>query len=310
MYKKKNSISIKNNDIINIKLCGDIITLTKLNHINKTGKIKKINKDEYILLKTGEVKKFNHSEKRIDNIASARKSVNRLKDYINSNVTNNIKKSRFLTLTYKNKMSDYNQCSNDATKFIKTLKTKKYKEMFHYNSFEYITIYEPQGRNSYHLHIFLIFDKEGVFIPNTKLKNIWKHGYTKIRKLDFQCDNIANYFCYIFSSMTVGEIRKSELSLSNLNKPITKEFVGPRGGKISKRVVKGARLNLMQTNTHLYSISRGIKRAIEYKELECGLVKDAFLQNTKLVNTSTYVITDSNNKCVNQITKEIYKKTD
>jgi len=71
---------------ISLKKCGNIAELTYLSRRNQHGTIKKLSKDEYILLSTGEVKQFQHGENRLDNAAAAKISLRKLRDYINTNL--------------------------------------------------------------------------------------------------------------------------------------------------------------------------------------------------------------------------------
>lgn len=308
MYKKSNDKKIDNNDLVNVKVTGNVTTITKIAFKNREAKIMKLNKDEYVNLATGEVKEFKHNKNRSQNLTSVRKSITKLKDYINCNITNP-SKCRFLTLTYKQNMTDSKQTKKDCIKFLRTLKSKKYQEMFNYNSFEYIIVNEPQGRGCYHLHVFLIFDNENVKIPKYKLNEIWTHGFVDIKQINLNSTDIGNYFCYIFSSMTVGEIRKSELSLKEFDAPITKKIIGPRGGITSKRIVKGARLKIMDTYTRLYSFSKGIKKPDINKDLPYKIVKDIYVNNNsaKLKKVDGFYINDKEGNYYNKVIIETYE---
>ena len=297
---------IADNDIVNVTQCGDSFIVTKSQYKNRKAPIRKLNKDEYIDLKTGEVRKFKHKQNRADNILSARRSMARLRNIITSN-TKEPKKCRFLTLTYKKKMTNQKLLTNDFKVFLRRLKADKMKKKFHFEEFEYIVIYEPQGRGSFHIHALLIFDNEEVFIPNTQIQKLWGHGFTKTKKLKENISNFGAYFCSYFTDMSVYEVKNSELDLKELSEPVTKVIYGPRGGTKKKKFVKGARYNLMKSNSRLYSCSRGIERPTEYKDLRYDTAKTHVIGNPSLKpdHSDTFVITDEK-RFLNKITKETY----
>lgn len=301
---------INNSDFVSVKLLGNNLVFTKMKYVNRDKHIKKIDKNNYEVIKTGEVKKFKHnSNNRINNIQSAKNSMRKLKEYIECNVTPNITKTRFVTLTYKNE-AEYKECKKDTKQFIRKLNNKKYKVLFKYNSFNYIAVYEPQGRGSFHTHLFLIFDNDKVKISNKEMESIWQKGFCYVEKPKEDCDSIANYFCYMFESMTTSEIKTSELSLEEFDAPISKEIIGPRGGKKTKKVVKGARLKLMKSYNRLFSTSKNISKPILLdSKIKCLNAKIKYGLEDKPDNASTFTIMNDENKILNSITKETYKIT-
>ena len=58
--------------------------------------------------------------------------------------------------------------------------------------FEYISVIEPQGRGSFHIHEILIFAKSAVFVPNDKIEQLWGNGFTKTTKIKI-VNNIGTY---------------------------------------------------------------------------------------------------------------------
>ena len=116
-----------------------------------------------------------------------RKSINRLTDLIRCNATDSAK-CKWLTVTYKDVMTDGKQAFLDAKLFLRKLKRYLAKQSDLTNgqkSFRYITIAEPQGErhgNSWHLHILLIFDDTAPFIVNAVIAELWGHGITSTHK--------------------------------------------------------------------------------------------------------------------------------
>lgn len=307
MFKKVNNEKIDSEDVVNVKICGNTTTITKVQCKNRVARIKKISKDEYVDLKTGEVKEFNHKKNRVNKL-SAKRSMSKLKDIINTNITDR-KKCRFLTLTYKENMTDKVTLQNDFKAFIKKLNSKKNKIKFHYNNIEYIAIYEPQGRGAFHIHTFLIFDTDNVFIPNTEISKIWENGHTKTQKIKSSITNCAEYFDSIITDMSVWEVKQSELSLKNLPTPKIKNIYGTRGGVKTKKFIKGARYELLKNYSHLYSCSKGIKKPDVIKDIEYKVAKEFIIGDVNKKATDSQTLTiydDETNKYLNKITREIY----
>lgn len=145
--------------------------------VNKSCPVRNLSKDTYLDKKTGEVKQKRKSENRYQSPKSVRKSMNRLMDLIRCNVTDPAK-CKWITVTYKDVMTDGKQAFLDAKLFLRKLKRYlvKQKELNSgQKSFKYITVAEPQGEthgNSWHLHILLIFDDTAPFIANETIMEL------------------------------------------------------------------------------------------------------------------------------------------
>ena len=84
-------------------------TQTDVKNKELTEAIKKLNKEEYVLLSTGEVFNCEHIENRGQNINTVRQSVTRLRNLINNNFTGG-KNELWITLTFgKNKVYNANE---------------------------------------------------------------------------------------------------------------------------------------------------------------------------------------------------------
>ena len=225
---------------VRYKKTGNIIEVTSCSVHNSTCHIRKLDKDYYIYLPTGEVLKSKHIESRADNISSVRASHSRLRDYINTNVTDT-RNVRWCTLTYAENMTDTERLYTDFSKFNKRLQYYLKKQSL--PKYEYIAAMEPQKRGAWHIHLLLIFPTEAPYIPNETLAKIWSFGFVKITSLK-DCDNVG---AYLTAYLTDLELNENEPSTNN-----TKAVKG-------KRFEKGARLHLYPPNFQLYRISKGIK---------------------------------------------------
>lgn len=303
--RKVNSNDIKIHDSVQVKLktAGNtqVVQFTAGN--NKTCSVRNLSKDTYLDTRTGEVKQKKKSTNRYQSPKSVRKSINRLMDLIRCNVTEPIK-CKWLTVTYKNVMTDGKQAFQDAKLFLRKLRrylAKQNNLSSGQKSFQYITIAEPQGEkhgNSWHLHILLIFDDSAPFIANETITELWSHGITSTHKV-FDGDGLALYFKVYLSDIEYEDANTDDED--NTNKPATVEKIVDG---VSKQFIKGERLKYYPAGMNLYSSSRGVKRP----KVEEMTNKEAMVRvgNADLVYRETYSIGADDKG--NLIDKRYYKK--
>lgn len=235
---------LKTNTQIRTKICS---------HRIKGCSIERIDADHYRVKRTGKIKEIKHGTKRTDNVSSIAQSMSRLRDIINVNVSSdNIENIRWVTLTYKENMTDVNRLYTDFKKFMQRLRYWCEKQGL--GRPEYIGAVEPQQRGAYHWHLLLIWQTTAPFIPNGILAEIWGNGFVSIKALDKNCSNIGLYLSAYLSDLDLSAAiaAKTDLSQHSL-----KQVSG-------KRYVKGSRLHLYPKGFRLYRLSKGIKRPQEY----------------------------------------------
>lgn len=239
---------ILDKDLVRVKYCGNITEIMYQDKSNKKATVTKVDKDHYVICSTGELKEYTHSTSRKDNLSEVRRSLQRLRDYINTNVTNP-KNCRWITVTYKENMTDPKRLKTDLNRLVR--KCRKI-----YGHFEYITACEPQGRGAWHAHAIFIFDGTAPFMANEDVFNYWGNGFVKVDKLE-DCDNVGAYLTAylgdiefnIENSYVVDEIAQS-------NKKC--EIKTVKG----KKYIKGGRMYLYPPGFNLYRISKGIKKPV------------------------------------------------
>ena len=165
----------KDHEEIRVKKMGNVIELMHSERKNYEIFIKKISDDEYIDLRTGEVKQCNKIDNRAGNLNSVRQSLGRLRDLLNTNITD-VSKCRWVTLTYAENMTDPKRLYEDFKKFNMRMRYKGFK-------YEYIVCMEPQGRGAWHAHLVMIFDDKAPYIDNKFMADTWGHGFTTTKKL-------------------------------------------------------------------------------------------------------------------------------
>jgi len=206
------------------------------------GTIKKISREQFILLSTGEVKDFKHTESRADNVSAVKISMRKLRDLINHNVRD-VRRCRWITLTYAENMTDTKRLYTDFEKFIKRFRYKYGRNV------EYIVAMEPQERGAWHAHLIAIFPNVAPFIPNAELRELWGQGFVKVTDIDENIDNIGLYLTVYLTDV--------ELTPENSCKDMDIKTVEIDGKK--KRFIKGGRLKMYPPKFRLFRYSKGLK---------------------------------------------------
>lgn len=233
---------------------------------SRGGSIKKLDKDTYVNTITGEVSKFKHNETRRDNKRELLRTFSKLRDVINTNVTNP-ENCKWITLTYKENMQDTQRLYKDIDKFNKKLR-------YVYGHYEYIIVIEPQERGAWHAHCILIFPDKAPYMPNDNVAKLWANGFTQTKALQ-NIDNVGAYLTAYLTDIVTDD--------PNAN---TKTYKDENGNLVSKKIKKGGRLALYPTGMNLYRHSRGIKKpevkSMKYRDFMTNeLPEDASLTYSK-----------------------------
>lgn len=294
-------------DVVRIKEMGNVIELMYQEKRNNSNVIKKISANEYVDTRTGEVKEFIHIENRAQAINDVRKSLGRLRDYINTNVTD-VSKCKWVTLTYRENMTDTKKLYLDFDKFNKRMKYYLSKQGFKY---EYIVAMEPQGRGAWHAHMLMIFDKKPPYIDNdTVMSKLWGHGYTKTKKLDGNIDNLGAYLTAYLGDMELQE-GVNAVGLNNIfdnqgrcKYQVSEVELEEDGKKVSKAFIKGLRLVLYPPKFNIYRCSRGIKKPLITYDSEIRAQKK--ISAATLTFERTIKLTDNDSDYSNSINYRYY----
>ena len=212
----------------------ELITSANRDKPNKSiSRYRKLTKDTFLDTETGEIRNYKHYEKRVDSTRELRKTFHELRRRINYNFVGN-ESEKFVTLTYKKKMTDRNKLYKDFKNFILKLK-------YRFPNIEYIVVVEPQHTGSWHLHVLLKNNnREKLYIEQELLDKLWEHGFTYIESIT-DVDNLGAYF--------VARFTDDNLLENDDNVETTR-----------KAIVKGARLKFYPSGFKLYRCSKGIKK--------------------------------------------------
>lgn len=245
----KERIEIDPEHLVRLTEAGNITEIMYSEKRSRGGYIAKLDKDSYMDKRTGEIKEFEHIENRSQDLDNVAKTLKRLRDILNANITDT-SKCRWVTLTYKENMTDPQKLRIDAENCIKRLREK-------YGSFEYITAAEPQGRGAWHLHCVFIFPDKAPYMANETVAQAWKKGFVTVKSLD-SVDNVGAYLTAYLGDMELTDTQGTEMS-ENIKgiKEIT--YKDSNGDIQTKRYIKGARLSMYPPKFNIYRKSKGIK---------------------------------------------------
>ena len=284
---------VKLTDMGNIK---EIMYLEK--RCSKPFGIKKINADQYVLLKTGEIKEYNKIENRSQDKESLRKTFKHIRELINTNFIGSNNELCF-TITYKENMTDPKVLYKDFDRFMKKLKYK-------YKSVDYINVVEPQGRGAWHCHILLRFnDYKKIYIPNKEISKMWGHGFVSVKAIKKDIDNLGAYLSAYLGDVEINDDNIRELLHDGVVKPgqaLNIKEVEVEG--VKKKFIKGGRLHYYPPKMNIYRCSRGIKKpAVSHISYEKA--KKIVGAATPTYSTRT-VIQNDNGEQLNSIIYEQY----
>lgn len=216
-----------------------------------------ISREEFVLLSSGEVRQFaNHAADRTENIRNLEKTMRTLSDLINANISpDNAECCRFITLTYRENMTDSERLYHDFRNFNKRFK-RHMEQLGH--SYEYIVSVEAQGRGAFHLHCIFIFAKKAPYIENSLLAEMWGLGFASVQAINKNTDDIGRYLTAYLTDFPIDYANFSAELAGGQVKEVD------AGGK-SKRIIKGARLKLIPAGMRIYRYSKGIRKPVVKK---------------------------------------------
>lgn len=238
---------------------------------------KRLNKEEYVDLRTGEVKQYRHQQNKKNPIRNLNHAFDRLRQLINANFTGEINELH-VTLTYAEKMKDFDTVSNDFKKFWIKLR-------YHYPDLEFIRIIEPQYTGTWHIHVLLKSQQYMYLtIDKQELESLWNHGFVWVGKITDN-DNIGAYFTALHKNINTFEDDSKE-----------------RSGR--RCIVKNARLQFYPPNKRFYSYSKGISKPKIFRTTYGNAMKLVKMENLTYSSAKEICVTDletNREMTVNQI---------
>ena len=282
-------------DEVRVKEMGNIIEVMHSEKNNHKIYIKKISDSEYIDLRTGEVKKCNKIDNRAGNLNSVRQSLGRLRDLLNTNITDP-SYCRWVTLTYAENMTYPKKLYEDFKNFNKRMRYKGYK-------YEYIVAMEPQGRGAWHAHLVMIFEDKAPYIDNSFMADTWGHGFTVTKKLE-DVDNVGAYLTAYLGDMDMSDYKNLSEEEKNGIQVLGIKEIEIEGSSEKKSIIKGGRLHMYPPKFNLYRCSRGIQKPIVTYQTEIEAQKK--VSAGTLTFEKTIEISDNDSQFSNKINYRHY----
>lgn len=260
-FEKLDQIPEKNpNVLVKVTEMGNVVEVQYMSRRNCKQTIQMLpGGEQFVICATGEVKDVEHHATRKDNKKGLYKTFANARAVINANVTD-VSKVRWCTLTYAENMTDPKRLYTDFEKFNKRF--QYYCKQKGYSKPEYIVMMEPQGRGAWHAHLLYIWDDmQAPYIPNEEFRELWGHGFVRIKKLD-NVDNVGAYLTAYLGDMELSEVNPEEFDKVTHGTSTKLVEVDEDGKKVTKAIIKGARLNLYPADFKMLRCSRGVKRPV------------------------------------------------
>jgi len=134
----------------------------------------------------------------------------RLRRLVNSNIGRGPHRDCFLTLTFRDNISDIDTANDYFQDFAKRLKY-----YLGEHELRYISVLERQQRGAVHYHVCLF---SFPYLRAEKISELWGHGYIKINTLS-QIADIGSYMAKYLSKADSDKDTKKYWSSRNLVKP-------------------------------------------------------------------------------------------
>lgn len=322
--KPENPLFFELNTPVKVTTMGHIIETQMMQKKNFGSVIQNIDKDHYLDLRTGELKEKQHIEHRGEDAYSMRKTLKRIRELVNTNVTDP-SKCLWSTFTYaqedKNPMRDLKRLYGDYKRFW--TRFKRYCSRMNYTEPDYLAVAEPQGSGSWHLHVFFIWNEKAPFIPNdadtlkrmkfvpdgTKtMAELWEQGFTSTKALN-DCDNIGAYFSAYLGDMPLDEVQalpaeQRSACVSCASVVETKKFIDERGTVKEKQFLKGGRLFLYPPGMNIVRKSKGIKDPVVEMMSQMNAQKKVSAATETF--SCEFEILDDDGVVINAISKRYY----
>lgn len=285
---------------------GNVIEVTTMKKPPVSPPVRKVDADHYVDLRDGLVYEYEHIENRSQSLQSIRRTLARIRALVNTNVTD-ASRCRWVTLTYKDNMTDPARLYRDFQLFWKRF--KRWCSGSGYAVPEYISVVEPQGRGAWHVHAFFIWPNTAPFVDNNDVvARLWRNGFTTTKALS-DVDNVGAYFSAYLADMPLDEYqalpdRDQIQTLSGDLQVEEKDFTNAEDLTLKKKFVKGGRLYLYPPGMNIVRKSKGIQDPI-VEHMSYSEAKEK-ASSAKLTFSRSYEVLSSTGVIANVVRKDYY----
>lgn len=188
----------------------------------------------------------NDEDKKINREKVLNRARRDIRGLVNSNIEDY---SKFLTLTFRDNITDIKAANYEFKKFIQRLDYKLNRKI------KYLVVPEIQKKNRgvWHYHVVLF---NMPYVRAKLLEDIWGNGFIRINKID-HVDNVGAYVCKYLTKDGAEELegKKSYFTSRSLKKPIEikeNELIKSVEDSLSTQNLKYANTFENDFNTTLY----------------------------------------------------------
>ena len=261
--KQETPIFIQSNDMLTVTTSGHVIEATYRNvaPTPEGGYIEKMDDDHYIVKRTGEICEYTHAEDRSGNVKSLYRTFAHIRRLVNANTTVPAR-CKWITITYEDRTV---KGKEGAKRLYKDFLLFNRKLQRRWGKAEYISVVEPQGDGTWHMHIIYIWDKPAPYVPQDEFQALWGKGYCWLTKMSDN-DNLGAYLSAYLGNASQSEIDDHNKEASEAEKINYSEDdlivcnVKDQDGNIEqKKFIKGLRLSMYPNEMNIVRHSKGIK---------------------------------------------------
>lgn len=249
----RESVQILPDVPITVTISGNVIDVMQQARRSRPPAIKwSDDRETYIILATGEVKEKKKRDTRTDDraaILQLRQTMKRMRQLINANFCGDANEL-FITLTYRELMTDCKRLKNDMEKFMKKAKRQL-------GEIKYLYVVEPQERGAWHAHLLVKqMRAHSTYWPADDIASAWGHGFIKVQKIQ-SVENVGAYLSAYLSNAPADPADDVQRE--------GQQNYGEPGDDMPKAIVKGKRAHLYPKGMHLYRGSKNLEQPIVKK---------------------------------------------
>ena len=172
--------------------------------------------------------------------------------------------TKFVTLTFKENVTDLDSANYEFKKFILRLNYKVYEKKC--SKLKYTVVPEFQERGAVHYHVIFY---NLPFIKSKVIAEVWGNGFIKINKID-DVDNVGAYVCKYLTKNNVDtrlKGRKCYFNSRGLKKPIESYFDSEEYEDIKKRLP-------VEAITYATTFNNDYLGEINYQQFNLSILKN------------------------------------
>lgn len=160
-------------------------------------------------------------------------------------------RSKFVTLTFRENITDLDRANREFKKFIQRLRRR-------YKGFKYLAVIEFQKRGAVHYHMI----SDLPFIENKKLADLWGNGFVRINEIK-HVDNVGAYVVKYMTKESDNPLLQNRKTFFPSRGMIRPEEIGGDTGEAIAEDIKAQKKSPVFTNQYETEL-QGVCHYAEY----------------------------------------------